>query len=167
MTAKGVLGPGEFAGWCIERAKRIVAGLRQPVGGGFPRRAGPSLKAYVELNIVPGKVAVDPPGQPDSIDVDEFQKATNAPQAFCEVAENRAAQAKKNFEKMTAAAGEATHVLKATYATTLQAAHDYSAKVLEFAQVNTNSAFEYARQMAAAESPTEFFELSKNHLRKQ
>jgi phasin len=97
----------------------------------------------------------------------EFQKAANAPQAFREVAEKGAAQAKENFEKMAAAAGEATHVLKDTYATSLKGAHDYSAKVLEFAQINTNSAFEYARQLSAVKSPTEFFTLSNNHLRQQ
>ena len=97
----------------------------------------------------------------------EFQKATNAPQALREMAEKGAAEAKENFEKMAAAAGEATHVLKDTYATSLKGAHDYSAKVLEFAQINTNSAFEYARQLAAVKSPPEFFSLSNNLLRQQ
>jgi uroporphyrinogen decarboxylase len=51
-TWAGVLGPDEFERWCIEPAKRIVAGLRQRVPDakiiGFPRGAGTSLKAYVE-----------------------------------------------------------------------------------------------------------------------
>jgi uroporphyrinogen decarboxylase len=51
-TWAGVLGPDEFERWCIEPAKRIVAGLRQRVPGakiiGFPRGAGTSLKTYVE-----------------------------------------------------------------------------------------------------------------------
>jgi phasin len=97
----------------------------------------------------------------------EFQKAANVPQAFREVAEKGAAQAKESFEKMTAAAGEVSHVLKDTYASSLKGAHDYSTKVLEFAHVNTNSAFEYARQLSAVKSPTEFFSLSNNHLRQQ
>jgi phasin len=97
----------------------------------------------------------------------EFQKAANAPQAFREATEQGAAQAREGLEKMAAAAGEATHVLKDTYATSLKGAHDYSAKVLEFAHINTNSAFEYARQLAAVKSPTEFFSLSNNHLRQQ
>ena len=97
----------------------------------------------------------------------ELQKAANAPRAFREAVEKGAAQAKEDFEKMTVAADEATHVLKDTYVTSLQGAHDYSAKVLEFAQINTNSAFEYASQLAAVKSPTEFFSLSNNHLRQQ
>jgi phasin len=96
----------------------------------------------------------------------EFQVA-NAPQALRDVAEKGAAQAKETFEKISAAAGEATHVMKDTYATSLKGAHDYSAKVLEFAHINTNSAFEYARQLSAVKSPTEFFALSNTHLRQQ
>ncbi len=68
---------------------------------------------------------------------------------------------------MAAAAGEATHVLKDTYATSIKTAHDYSAKVLEFAQINANSAFEYASQLAAVKSPTEFFSVSSNHMHQQ
>jgi len=97
----------------------------------------------------------------------ELRRSTNPVQAFREVAEEGAAEAKENFDKMAAAAGEATHVLKDTYATGLKGAHDYIAKVLEFAQINTNSAFEYARQLAAVKSPPEFFSLSNNLLRQQ
>jgi hypothetical protein len=83
------------------------------------------------------------------------------------VAEKGAAETKENLEKMAAAGGEAIHVLKDAYATNLKGAHDYSAKVLEFAQINVNSAFEYASQMAAVKSPTEFFSVSSNHLHRQ
>jgi uroporphyrinogen decarboxylase len=51
-TWAGVLGPDEFARWCVAPAKRIVAGLRRRVPDakiiGFPRGAGTLLKAYVE-----------------------------------------------------------------------------------------------------------------------
>jgi uroporphyrinogen decarboxylase len=51
-TWAGVLGPDEFARWCIAPAKRIVAGLRQRVPNakiiGFPRGAGTLLRTYVE-----------------------------------------------------------------------------------------------------------------------
>jgi phasin len=91
----------------------------------------------------------------------------NAPQALRDVAEKGATQAKENFEKMTAAAGEATHLMKGTFSTSLKGAHDYSAKVLEFARINNDSAFEYAKQLSGVKSPTEFFALSSNHLRQQ
>jgi uroporphyrinogen decarboxylase len=51
-TWASVLGPDEFARWCIAPAKRIVAGLRQRVPNakiiGFPRGAGTLLRTYVE-----------------------------------------------------------------------------------------------------------------------
>jgi uroporphyrinogen decarboxylase len=51
-TWAGVLGPDEFARWCIAPARRIVAGLRQRVPDakiiGFPRGAGTLLRTYVE-----------------------------------------------------------------------------------------------------------------------
>jgi phasin len=98
----------------------------------------------------------------------EFQKAAAAtPQALRDVAEKGAAQVKENIDKMTAVAGEATHFMKDTYSTTVKGAQDYSAKVLEFANINTNSAFEYAKQLSAVKSPTEFFTLSNTHLRQQ
>ena len=77
------------------------------------------------------------------------------------------AQGNQNFEKMSAAADQAADVAKETYSTTMKGAQDYSAKVLEFAQANTISAFEYARQLFSVKSPTEFFELSNTHLRDQ
>jgi phasin len=97
----------------------------------------------------------------------DFRKATDPAQALREVAEEGAAEAKENFDRMAAAAGEATHVLKDTYATGVKGVHDYTAKVAEFAQINVNSAFEYARQLAAVKSPPEFFSLSNQLLRQQ
>jgi uroporphyrinogen decarboxylase len=51
-TWAGVLGPDQFARWCIEPARRIVGGVRQRIPGakiiGFPRGAGSSLKTYVD-----------------------------------------------------------------------------------------------------------------------
>ena len=51
-TWSAVLGPDEFARWCVAPAKRIVAELRRRVPGakiiGFPRGAGTLLRAYVE-----------------------------------------------------------------------------------------------------------------------
>jgi uroporphyrinogen decarboxylase len=51
-TWAGVLGPEEFARWCITPARRIVAGLRRRIPDakiiGFPRGAGTLLKAYMD-----------------------------------------------------------------------------------------------------------------------
>jgi phasin len=90
-----------------------------------------------------------------------------ASKAFRDVAEKSTAQAKENYEKMSAPAAAAADLMKIAYSTTFKGAQDYSAKVIEFAHVNTNAAFEYARQLSSVKSPAEFFALSNGHLRQQ
>jgi phasin len=94
-------------------------------------------------------------------------KPADAPQAFRDVAEKGTAQAKENFEKMSAAVGDATNQMKNTYATTFKGAQDYSTKVLEFAHANINAAFEHARKLSSVKSPTEFFALTNENARQQ
>jgi phasin len=91
----------------------------------------------------------------------------NAAQAFRATAENGAAQAKQGFEKMQAATADATAVMKSSFSTAVQGAQDYQAKVMEFANSNTEAAFEFAQKMSGVKSPSEFFELSTNHSREQ
>ena len=40
-------------------------------------------------------------------------------------------------------------------------------KVIEFARTNTEAAFDFAQELVGVKSPSEFFELSTNHSRKQ
>jgi len=94
-------------------------------------------------------------------------KPSDVPQALRDVAEKGTAQAKENFEKMSAAVGDATNVMKSSYATTFKGAQDYSTKILEFAHANINAAFEQARKLSSVKSPTEFFALTNDHLRQQ
>jgi len=89
------------------------------------------------------------------------------PAAFREFAERGVAQAKDTYEKMKAAAEEATDVLETTYSTAAKGASDYGLKVIEAARVNTNSAFDYAGELLAAKTLSEVIELSSAHARKQ
>jgi phasin len=89
------------------------------------------------------------------------------PAAFREFAEKGVAQAKDNYEKMKAAAEQATDMLEATYSTATRGAADYGLKVIEAARVNTNSAFDYAGELMTAKSLSEVVELSSAHARKQ
>jgi hypothetical protein len=84
-----------------------------------------------------------------------------------DVAEEKVAQANETHDKMGAAAAEATRLMKNTYSTTLKGTQEYSAKVLEFAYVNTNAAFEYVWQISSVKSPVEFFALSHDRVRQQ
>jgi hypothetical protein len=68
---------------------------------------------------------------------------------------------------MSAAAGEATNLLKHTSATTFKGTQDYSAKVLEFTNANINAAVEQATKLASVKSPMEFFALSNDYAKRQ
>ena len=89
------------------------------------------------------------------------------PQALREAAEAGAAQTRQAFEQVNAATSDATALMKDSYATAMRRAQDYNAKVIEFAQKNTEAAFAFARELSGVKSPTEFLELSTSHSRKQ
>jgi len=89
------------------------------------------------------------------------------PAAFREFAERGVAQAKDTYEKMKAAAEEATDVLETTYSTASKGASDYGLKVIEAARTNTNSAFDFAGELLAAKTISEVVELTSAHARKQ
>jgi phasin len=91
----------------------------------------------------------------------------NGAQIVREAAETSSAQTKQAFEKITAATADATNLMKDSYATAVRCSQDYNTKFIEFAKTNTEAAFEFAQQLTAVKSPTEFFELSTNHSRKQ
>ena len=57
--------------------------------------------------------------------------------------------------------------MKDTYSTTFNGTQEYSTKVLEFAHLNTNEAFEHVRQLSSVKSPAEFFALSNDRVRQQ
>ena len=89
------------------------------------------------------------------------------PAAFREIAEKSVAQAKDAYERVKAAAEEATDMLEDTYATATKGASDYGLKVLEVARENTNAAFDFASQLMTVKSLSEMVELSTAHSRKQ
>jgi len=62
-------------------------------------------------------------------------------------------------EKMSDAT-EAAHLIKDSYSTALKGAQDYNNKLLEFAQSNSDTAFEFAQRILRAESASELAELS-------
>jgi phasin len=91
----------------------------------------------------------------------------DATQAFRETAENGSAQAKAAFEKMRTATAEASTLMKDSYSMLVKGTQDYHAKVIEFAHSNTEATFDFAQKLSSVKSPSEFFELSTNHSRKQ
>jgi phasin len=91
----------------------------------------------------------------------------DAPKAFNDMAEKGVTQAKEAYGKMSAATTDAADLLKSSFSSAVKGAQDYNSKVLEFAHVNTNAAFEFVQRLAGVTSPTAFVELSTEHTRKQ
>ena len=89
------------------------------------------------------------------------------PAAFREFAERGVAQAKDTYEKMKAAAEEATDVLETTYSTATKGAADYGLKVIETTRVNTNAAFDFAQKLMSAKDATEVMGLQSQYLSRQ
>jgi len=89
------------------------------------------------------------------------------PAAFREFAEKGVAQAKDAYEKVKAAAEEATDLLEDTYTTAAKGAADYNLKMIEAARTNTNAAFDYARELLDVKSLSEVVEVSTAHAHKQ
>ena len=89
------------------------------------------------------------------------------PAAFREFAEKGATQVKENYEKMKAAAEEATDVLEDTYATAAKGCADYGLKLIEASRANTNAAFDFYTELMSVKSYSEVVELSTAHARKQ
>jgi len=88
-------------------------------------------------------------------------------QALREAAENGAAQTKQAFDQMSAAAADATKLMNDTCSTAAKGFQDYNAKFMEFTQTNIGAAVAFFEQLRTVKSPSEFFELSTNHSRKQ
>ncbi len=117
-----------------------------------------------------------PPQPPVSASVFEFPKfevpkfevpKMEIPSAFREMAEKGIAQAKEQYEKMKAAAEEATDLLETTYATASRGCSGYGVKVIENTRANCDAAFDLMTELVTAKSYAEVVELSSSFIRKQ
>jgi len=81
--------------------------------------------------------------------------------------EKGAANIKDASEKLSAATEQTTKLIENTYASAAKGIKDYNFKTIEFAQLNSDAAFDYAKQLMSAKSPSEMLELWTTHARKQ
>lgn len=72
-----------------------------------------------------------------------------------------------NTDTMSAATTEASAAMQKAHTSAMQGASACNAKVVEFARLNSNAAFDYATKLFGAKSPSEFIEMSTDHARKQ
>ena len=92
---------------------------------------------------------------------------TQGAEAVREIAQQGAAYTKDFYEKSKVATEETNKVLEQTYSTVAKGVAEFNLQWLETARANTNSAFDFAREMIGVKSPSEFLELSAAHARKQ
>lgn len=93
--------------------------------------------------------------------------ALEVPTAFREMAEKGVTQARETYEKLKGAAENTNGVIEAMFSTATKGAADYSAKLVEIAQTNTNAAFDLASQLIGVTSVQQASELLTSHGRKQ
>jgi len=89
------------------------------------------------------------------------------PAAFREFAEKGVAQTKDTYEKMKAAAEQATEVLETVYSTASKGSTEYGQKAIEIARTNANAHFDYVESLFGVKSVSDLVELSTAHARAQ
>lgn len=70
-------------------------------------------------------------------------------------------------QKIKATAEKAAQAVEQSYSATTDNMRDYSIKMINMAQANTEAVFEFARQLASAKAPSDFAEVWTTHARKQ
>jgi phasin len=93
--------------------------------------------------------------------------AVEFPAGLRELAEKSMANGKETYDKMKAAAEEATGALEGTLSAAAKGTANYNRKVIEVARANANAAFDYARDLLDAKSISDVAELSSTHAHKQ
>lgn len=88
-------------------------------------------------------------------------------ETFKTTAQNGASQAKEASETMSRATAQSADLIKNCYVIGLNGAHEYNAKVMEFAQSNTEAGFSFAKKFSDVKSPSEFLELATDYSRRQ
>jgi phasin len=85
---------------------------------------------------------------------------------FRGMAEQSVARARENCEKMKAASGEISEILKEASSANAKGAADYTAKVIEISSLNASSAFDFLTHLMDTKSLSEVVQLSVTHGRK-
>jgi phasin len=82
-------------------------------------------------------------------------------------AEKGVSQAREGYQKLKEAAETNNGAMEAAYTSATKGAGDFTAKVIEIAKTNTESAFDFAQALLGVKSLPEAFELVNSHARKQ
>jgi len=89
-----------------------------------------------------------------------------APGILGGITEQSMVRAKENCEKMKAASGAITDVLREAYSTNARGVADYTTKVIEISGANTTSAFDFLTHLMGTKSLSEILQVSATYSRK-
>jgi phasin len=99
---------------------------------------------------------------------DPFSTAPfQVPEHVRAMAEQSVAQARESYQKLKDAAETSNVALEAVYTSATKGAGDFTAKVLDIARANTESAFDFTQRLLGVKSIHEAFEVVNDHARKQ
>lgn len=96
-----------------------------------------------------------------------FEQAREVPASFTALFDKGIGRTKDAHDKMTAVMEHMTESFKESFSCANRGSAEYRAKMMEIARANANAAFDLAHAAMSAKSPTELFELSSTHARKQ
>ncbi|HEX7791291.1 MAG TPA: phasin [Afipia sp.] len=82
-------------------------------------------------------------------------------------AEKGVSQARDGYQKFKEAAESNNGVFEAAYTSATKGANDLTAKLIDIAKTNTESAFDFAQSLIGVKTLPEAFELVNSHARKQ
>ncbi len=86
---------------------------------------------------------------------------------FRRTAEQIVEQPKAAFDRATSANSDAAETMKDYYAGAVKNLQEYQNRLADFTQANVTRSLEFAQRLLSVRSPSEFFEVSSDHLRRQ
>lgn len=107
------------------------------------------------------------PAQVASPEPDFGKQATETPEAFRAYAEKSIAQLRDSYTQAREALDEVTAAFEASLDHASKGTSEFNVKVMEIAQRNVNTGFDFARKLAGARTGAEAIELQSSFMRQQ
>lgn len=100
-------------------------------------------------------------------DFDKMARETAVPEAVRQFAEKTVTQSREAYEKAKVAMDDAVGALEKSFDRVGQGSQALNRKVIDIAQQNLNTGFDYAKDLAGARNLSEIFELQAAYARRQ
>lgn len=118
------------------------------------------------MNDVSAQTEANDNGKPTSETLLFEWPAIGLPFVFRGLAEQGVRRAKENSDTMKVVSEEMTGALRESYLTTTRGAADYNLKVIQIANANASSAFDFVGDLMTTKSMTDMVRLSTAHARR-